>query len=284
VRQAARADEFALNTVDLDMSTQLAGVRRDQQIAQVLLQTQDRVRQAHESQAQDIQSVENTNARIRELNDRVLPVAKILTGQDFGNDRDGWLGWWTDQLGYAYHAQKTQTKPTFTQEVVFSASPPVSSACFAVGTSVHTIEGLRSIESIQVGDRVLSQNTTTGALSFQPVLATHSNQPTATMKLRVGGDNLIATGIHRFWKVGQGWTMARDLKSGDMIRSIGATARVESVESDKVQPVYNLDVAENRNFFVGKQGCLVYDYSPVQPVLAPFDREPDLGALGTKGK
>jgi hypothetical protein len=56
------------------------------------------------------------------------------------------------------------------------------------------------------------------------------------------------------------------------------------VESDKVQPVYNLDVAENRNFFVGKQGCLVYDYSLVQPVLAPFDREPDLEALGTKGK
>jgi hypothetical protein len=104
------------------------------------------------------------------------------------------------------------------------------------------------------------------------------------VRLRIGGDTLVATGIHRFWKAGQGWTMARELKPGDVIRTVGATAMVESVESDKVQPVYNLDVAESRNFFVGKHGCLVYDYSLVQPVLAPFDREPDLAALGAKCK
>ena len=64
--------------------------------------------------------------------------------------------------------------------------------------------------------------------------------------------------------------MARDLKPGDIVRTLGGTARVESVESDKPQPVFNLDVAENRNFFVGKQGCLVYDFSIVQPVAEPL--------------
>ena len=59
---------------------------------------------------------------------------------------------------------------------------------------------------------------------------------------------------------------------------------MESVEPDKLQPVFNLDVAENRNFFVGKQGCLVYDFSIVQPVLAPFDREPDLTSLTSSSK
>ena len=41
------------------------------------------------------------------------------------------------------------------------------------------------------------------------------------------------------------------------------------------QPVYNLDVAANRDFFVGKTGLLVHDFSFVQPVHAPFDRLPE---------
>ena len=33
---------------------------------------------------------------------------------------------------------------------------------------------------------------------------------------------------------------------------------------------------------MGKQGCLVYDFSIVQPVANPFDREPDLTSMATK--
>ena len=53
---------------------------------------------------------------------------------------------------------------------------------------------------------------------------------------------------------------------------------VQSIEPDATQPVYNLDVAENRDFFVGKTGLLVHDFSFVQPVLAPFDRLPEPSA------
>ena len=227
--------------------------------------------------------MELTNSSIRELNDRVLPVAKTVTGKDFGADRDAWRGWWTDQLGYAYQSPRTQSKPTFTDVVVFSAEPPrTHSACFAAGTPVHTIDGPRAIDQLQVGDRVLSQDTTTGALSFQPVVAVHHNKPAPTLKLSLGGESLTATGIHRFWKAGQGWVMARDLKPGDVVRTVGGTARIESVESDTVKPVFNLDVARNRNFFVGQHGCLVYDFSIVQPVMTPFDGQADLAALESK--
>ena len=78
--------------------------------------------------------------------------------------------------------------------------------------------------------------------------------------------------------------MARDLKPGDIVRTVGGTVRVQSVERYKVLPVYNLNVAENRDFFVGKQGCLVYDYSIVQPVMAPFDQASDLAGLTSKSK
>jgi hypothetical protein len=112
----------------------------------------------------------------------------------------------------------------------------------------------------------------------------HHNPPSPTLKLRLGGETLVATGIHRFWKAGSGWTMARDLKPGDTVRTVGGSARLESVEPGKVQLVFNLDVAQNRNFFVGKHGCLVYDFSIVQPVLAPFDHVPDLSALTSNSK
>jgi hypothetical protein len=140
---------------------------------------------------------------------------------------------------------------------------------------VHTVEGPRAIESIQVGDRVLAQNTSTGMLMFQPVVAVHRNKPTATLKVAIGGETIAATGIHRFWKANKGWTMARELKPGDRVRMLGGLATVSSVETGKVQPVFNLDVAEDRNFLVGTHGLLVHDFSFVQPVLAPFDREPE---------
>ena len=155
-------------------------------------------------------------------------------------------------------------------------------SCFAAGTQVHTIEGLRAIEGLQVGDRVLSQNTSTGALSFRPIVAVHHNSPSPTLKLSLGDEPIIATGIHRFWIAGKGWTMARDLKPGETVRTVGGTARVEAVETGTVQRVYNLDVADDRNFFVGKQGFLVYDFSFVQPVETPFDRQPDLASLASK--
>ena len=152
----------------------------------------------------------------------------------------------------------------------------MSSSCFAAGTLVQTIDGPQPIETIRVGDRVLSQGTATGELAFRSVTAVHHNPPSATLRIAIGGESIVATGIHRFWKAGKGWTMARELKAGDRLRIVGGTVEISSIEADKNQPVYNLDVAESHDFFVGKHGTLVHDFSFVQPVLQPFDRQPDL--------
>jgi len=66
--------------------------------------------------------------------------------------------------------------------------------------------------------------------------------------------------------------MARDLKPGDRIRVVGDVVKVRSVDASPAQPVYNLDVAEDHDFFVGGKGALVHDSNFVQPVLEPFDR------------
>jgi hypothetical protein len=252
--------------------------QRDIQIGMALESIRQRGEALKQRLATDIQSVEATNAQIRVLNDRALPVLRATTSLDLGAEPEKWKSWWSDQLGYAYQSSQQDSKPTFTDMVVMPSTQP-SSACFAAGTSVHTVEGPRAIESIQVGDRVLSQNTSTGILGFQPVVAVHRNKPTATLRVSVGGETIVATGIHRFWKANKGWTMARELKPGDRLRMLGGLATVRSIETAKIQPVYNLDVAEDRDFMVGTQGVLVHDFSFVQPVLAPFDHEPEQPVL-----
>jgi tetratricopeptide (TPR) repeat protein len=234
----------------------------------------------------DVRMLDQANARINQTNDRVLPLLQTLTGQTLGADPKAWQSWWTDQLGLVLDSSSSDTKPTLTETV---ASPDATlsvpsgavqfgiphHACFAAGTVVHTIDGPQPIESIKVGDRVLAENTTTGVLAFSPVVAVQLNNPQPTLRITTGGESIIATGIHRFWMAGKGWTMARDLKAGDRLRMVGGVASIDSIESDQTQPVYNLDVADQRDFFVGKAGLLVHDFTFVQPVLAPFDRLPE---------
>jgi hypothetical protein len=152
-------------------------------------------------------------------------------------------------------------------------------ACFGAGTPVRTLAGPRPIETLRVGDQVLTQDTTTGALSYQPIVAIHHNPPNQTLRLTLGGETVVATAIHRFWRAGRGWAMARDLKPGDSVRTLGGAVKVEAVSDDQTQPVFNLEVAHGQSFFVGRSGLLVHDQSLVQPTPNPFDAPPSLAAL-----
>jgi Pretoxin HINT domain len=154
-----------------------------------------------------------------------------------------------------------------------------SHSCFQAGTPVRTISGPRVIETIRAGDQVLTQDPETGKLSFQPVVAVYHNKPNETLRISLGDEIVGSTLIHRFWKVGKGWVMARDLRPGDLIRSLQGVVQVSSVEKGHVQPVFNLQVADAQSFLVGKLGILVHDNSLVQPVLKPFDATPELGAI-----
>ena len=133
------------------------------------------------------------------------------------------------------------------------------------------IGGLRPIEALKAGDRVLAQDPKTGSLSFQPVLRVFHNPPAETLQVDLGSETITATPIHRFWRAGKGWAMARELKPGDAVRTLGGTAHVVSVTKGTVQPVFNLEVAEGHTFFVGTGAALVHDNSLVQPTQRPFD-------------
>jgi hypothetical protein len=250
---------------DASLQTGIATVQRN------VAEYRTVVASAQQQLANDVAAVEAENAAIQDLDERVLPTLEILTGQHLGSDPDAWSSWWADQQGYVY---QTPTKPTFEQTIPPShmwANTALGLSCFAAGTFVNTISGPRPIESIRVGDRLLSQDARTGSLSFEPVVRVFHNRPNKTLRIRLGEESIVATPIHRFWKAGVGWAMARELKPGDIIRTAGSVAKVESIETGGVQPVFNLELAERHSFFVGTYGALVHDNSLVQPVAEPFD-------------
>ena len=99
-----------------------------------------------------------------------------------------------------------------------SYPPPRISTCFVAGTPVRTLDGPRPIESIQVGDQVLSQDAATGRLGFQPVVFLHHNPPGKTLRIPLtSGESVVCSVYHRFWRANLGWSMARELKPSDVL-------------------------------------------------------------------
>lgn len=261
-------------------------------VGRMVLETEMAAASAQRQLISDVASVQKANEEIASSNDRVASILQRATGQDLGTSREAWEAWWTDQQGYSYRqAPKPVATPTLVQVVPLAFRPttgPIvlgsrtsstvllgttgrSHSCFGAGTPVRTLAGLRAIETIRTGDEVLSQDPVTGALAYKPVVAVFHNAPSATLRVALGEDEIIVTGIHRFWVAGTGWVMARDLKTGDKIRSVGGTSEVLRVGADRVQPVFNLEIAGNHSYFVGARGGLVHDNSLVQPTPAPFD-------------
>jgi hypothetical protein len=65
--------------------------------------------------------------------------------------------------------------------------------------------------------------------------------------------------------------MARDLQVGDPVRTTSGIARITSIEPGQAQPVFNLEVASGRSFFVGNIAALVHDYTLIETIDRPFD-------------
>jgi hypothetical protein len=231
--------------------------------------------------AYDIRVKESEKFAIDRANERVLPLLQRVTGQQLGPSREKWTNWWIDQLGYSYQSSPTrdEPKPVVVTHVQAAPPPPVpvviftlggaTQSCFARGTTVQTETGGRPIESLSVGDLVLARDTRTGSLSYRPIVATFHNPPAATLRVDLGSESIVATPIHRFWKSGAGWTLARDLQPGDHLQLAHGEAAVASIQPAEVQNVFNLEVLDDHDFFVGSRQLLVHDNTLVRPNPPP---------------
>ncbi|MDR3634745.1 MAG: polymorphic toxin-type HINT domain-containing protein [Isosphaeraceae bacterium] len=257
-------------------------------IGQAILETQRAAASAQQQLEADVAALDRYNADTDAQNGRVGQILNDVTGQDLPAEPQPWQAWFIDQIGFAQLASDS-TKPTIVQDIS-PQLPPLAGfddnengyirriSCFGAGTLVRTQSGPRPIETLEVGDQVLTQDTRTGALGYQPILVVHRNPPSRTFEIALGGETIVSSHFHRFWKAGRGWVMARDLQTGDRIRTLGGLAKVESIRNGRTQPVFNLDVADSHDFFAGAPGALVHDNTLPDPRLAPFDASPSLAA------
>ncbi len=235
--------------------------------------------------AADIRDLDKTNAEAVAVNARVSQVLRDSFGApNLKDDEIAWHRWYFDRIGYGYTPPPKVylSELNFTGQVGLDLPPPSRFSCFVAGTPVRTLDGLHAIEEIRPGDKVLSQDTATGALAFEPVLVTHHNPPARIVRLTLdNGEVLLPSIYHRFWICGQGWTMARDLKPGDALRVLDGTVTIARAEPAEVVPVYNLDVARNHTYFVGEHDYLVHDNTPLGAGTRPFDARtgPDAGQV-----
>jgi hypothetical protein len=141
-------------------------------------------------------------------------------------------------------------------------------SCFRAGTLVRSQTGSVPIESIQPGDRVLSQDQNTGELAYRVVLNTTIRPPGKMIRVTAGSEELVTTLGHPFWVNGHGWKMAKELAAGDLLHSLGGSVKIEKVEPIGEEKAYNLVVDDFNTYFVGHAGLLVHDNEFRKPTRA----------------
>lgn len=95
----------------------------------------------------------------------------------------------------------------------------MKSSGFVAGTLVDTFQGLRPIETVKVGDLVLSKPEHGGEQAYKRVIRAFAHPPTRVVRVvyfREGArerSSFIDTTLeHPFWVEGKGWTEARYLE------------------------------------------------------------------------
>jgi tetratricopeptide (TPR) repeat protein len=221
------------------------------------------------------------NTRTEQLNERIMSALATATGQTLMVRPSDWWDWWRrhneTQLASA-KATRTQNvartvrvsesssgTPMTTRSDWYSVPPPEYHSCFIAGTKVWTLTGPKTIESMCVGDLVLSQDTESGQIAYKPVVRTTLRPNAEVFKVQTNGPALQCTGGHLFWVAGDGWTKARELKSGQTLHCATSTVQVSEVEPAEPQNTFNLVVADFDTYFVGPEKILTHDVTQRQP-------------------
>ena len=137
------------------------------------------------------------------------------------------------------------------------------SYCFVAGTLVTTEQGQKPIEEIKVGDKVLSENPETGEIAYKTVEETYINETDELIHVHVNEETISATPNHPFYVDKLGWTLAKNLRAGDvLVLSNGEFVVVEWIQHEILEnpiKVYNFEVEDFHTYFVGESSVLVHN-------------------------
>jgi hypothetical protein len=217
--------------------------------------------------AQRERQVAEQNAYLLTMNNRVCETLSTALEMELAPQPELWWSWWnTRNEVYMEGDKPTQTLYQSDRISIVDRPPPQRSFdCLAAGTPVMTIMGLRPIESLIVGDMVLSQDSETGELAYKAVMEATVRPRGLTLKIICEGLELETSGGHLFWVSGQGWVKSRELKPGMFLHAKSGSIEVKIIEESVEQPTYNLVVNDFHTFFVSAEHVLNHDNTVRQP-------------------
>jgi hypothetical protein len=212
------------------------------------------------------QDVAKRNAMIEAQNASVFQTLETVTGQALPAIPTAWWEWWSNHNELYQESKPVERYYLTEQERFYIPMTYVTrSSCFAAGTKVRTETGLRPIEQVKPGDRVLSQDMETGELAYQPVLYTTTRPPSELLHVELDDATIVTTKGHPIWVNHVGWRMAKELVPGQQVHSLGGGQTVRDVRQQDRAEAYNLVVQDFATYFVTDAGVLVHDNTMRQP-------------------
>lgn len=231
----------------------------------------DVVRSVREAEARE-RAINLANLAASINNERIFDVLEETTRAQVTRDPKQWREWWQDyndveikkQTRYGFQWQERLMTSFGVQSPSTITSAPATNSsqteCFVPGTKVWTDTGIQAIETVRIGDRVLSQQPETGELSFKPVLATTIRQPVPVVQMYFESETITSTLGHPLWVTGDGWRMAKHLTPDQQLHSLFGGAHIKKIERQEgTATAINLVVADFHTYFVGETAVLVHD-------------------------
>jgi hypothetical protein len=228
-----------------------------------------------------------SNDSVRAAQRNIATVLRAVTNQQLDDQPASWWAWW-DKYEEGYNLGPKYVDSSYTEDrssIVYQAQeahalsyiPPVRRCeCLVLGTQIQTEVGLKSVESIRVGDSVVAQNIETGELHLQPILRTTVRPPANTREMILaGGETIRSTLGHPWWVIGNGWVKTKDLKPGMALRTSTGFAKIDELKDADAIETYNLVVDSDHTYFVGQSRILSFDATELIPT---FQKAPGLPA------
>ena len=162
---------------------------------------------------------------------------------------------------YTYDVEPSDTMLLSGSNVIVHNAP-----CFVAGTPIHTEDGIKNIEDVKVGDKVITYNHDNDTAEYKEVLSTlvKENEHVVTYVFE-NGTELTGTPDHPLFVLGKGYSSyspqatkedsnldVEQILIGDEVLHLdgyGVTI-TDIIEDENTHTVYNLDkVADNHNFY-----------------------------------
>ncbi len=267
-RQDGTIEQTVSQQLVIDNKTQIVsrnhpewnGIHEDVRKNAKLVSSTVRSLQSKEQQARD------HNSFVKAQQKHVSSVLAQITGVHELNDRDEWQKWWdgyTETYTPSYDPRQRSGKFAASYFGAILEYRIRQMSCFPLGTPVLTALGKRPIETLRPGDRIVCENVETGELTTKPIQATTLRPAAPLVKITLGAHTLSATRGHPFWINGQGWTMAKHLKVGQILHGVDGALPIDALEEGPPREAYNLVVGDYGTYFVGELPVLVHDNSPL---------------------